>query len=112
MEAVLRDFDDKNPQEDPVIHFYELYPEGSTTQRRDSAGCVLHATASGVIHRQKAGRDSAQGFWFAGRTGGHHDVGEMAKRHSGLTVAQEISATCLFVQILESGPLFLSKPSI
>jgi len=25
MEAVLRDFDDRNPQEDPVIHFYELF---------------------------------------------------------------------------------------
>lgn len=25
MEAVLRDFDNRNPQEDPVIHFYELF---------------------------------------------------------------------------------------
>ena len=25
MNAVLRDFDDRNPQEDPVIHFYELF---------------------------------------------------------------------------------------
>jgi hypothetical protein len=25
MEAVLRDFGDRNPQEDPVIHFYELF---------------------------------------------------------------------------------------
>jgi Type ISP C-terminal specificity domain len=25
MEAVVRDFGDKNPQEDPVIHFYELF---------------------------------------------------------------------------------------
>src|SRR5438034_9474658 len=25
MEAVVRDFGDRNPQEDPVIHFYELF---------------------------------------------------------------------------------------
>ena len=25
MEAILRDFGDRNPQEDPVIHFYELF---------------------------------------------------------------------------------------
>ena len=25
MEAVLRDFGDRNPEEDPVIHFYELF---------------------------------------------------------------------------------------
>jgi len=25
MEAVLRDFGDRNPEEDPAIHFYELF---------------------------------------------------------------------------------------
>lgn len=25
MEAVVRDFGDRNPQEDPVIHFYEHF---------------------------------------------------------------------------------------
>ena len=28
MEAVVRDFGDRNPQEDPVIHFYELFLSG------------------------------------------------------------------------------------
>ncbi len=49
MEAVLRDFGDRNPQEDPVIHFYELSWRNTTGSRRFSvasstlrARCLLH----------------------------------------------------------------------
>jgi hypothetical protein len=38
MEAVMRDFDDKNPQEDPVIHFYELFLKEYDPKKRMQRG--------------------------------------------------------------------------
>lgn len=38
MEAVLRDFGDKNPQEDPVIHFYEDFLREYDPQKRTKRG--------------------------------------------------------------------------
>ncbi|MER9363392.1 type ISP restriction/modification enzyme [Mesorhizobium sp. M0500] len=38
MEAVLLDFDDKNPQEDPVIHFYELFLKEYDAKKRMQRG--------------------------------------------------------------------------
>lgn len=38
MEAVLRDFDDRNPNEDPVIHFYELFLKEYDAQKRMQRG--------------------------------------------------------------------------
>jgi predicted helicase len=38
MEAVIRDFDDKNPHEDPVIHFYELFLREYDPKKRMQRG--------------------------------------------------------------------------
>jgi len=38
MPAVLRDFGDKNPQEDPVIHFYELFLKEYDSKKRMQRG--------------------------------------------------------------------------
>lgn len=38
MEAVLRDFDDRNPNEDPVIHFYELFLREYDAKKRMQRG--------------------------------------------------------------------------
>lgn len=38
MEAVLRDFDNRNPQEDPVIHFYELFLKEYDAKKRMQRG--------------------------------------------------------------------------
>jgi predicted helicase len=38
MEAVLRDFGDRNPQEDPVIHFYELFLKQYDAEKRIKRG--------------------------------------------------------------------------
>ncbi|WP_380874287.1 DNA methyltransferase [Sphingomonas sp. DBB INV C78] len=38
MEAVLRDFDDRNPNEDPVIHFYELFLKEYDSKKRMQRG--------------------------------------------------------------------------
>ncbi len=38
MQAVLRDFGDRNPQEDPVIHFYELFLKEYDAKKRMQRG--------------------------------------------------------------------------
>src|SRR5205814_10687746 len=38
MEAVVRDFGDRNPQEDPVIHFYELFLKEYDAKKRIQRG--------------------------------------------------------------------------
>lgn len=38
MAAVLRDFDDRNPEEDPVIHFYELFLKEYDPKKRMQRG--------------------------------------------------------------------------
>src|SRR6266568_350077 len=38
MEAVVRDFGDRNPQEDPVIHFYELFLQEYDAKKRMQRG--------------------------------------------------------------------------
>ena len=38
MEAVVRDFGDQNPQEDPVIHFYELFLKEYDAKKRMQRG--------------------------------------------------------------------------
>ena len=38
MDAVLRDFDNRNPQEDPVIHFYELFLKEYDAKKRMQRG--------------------------------------------------------------------------
>ena len=38
MEAVLRDFGDRNPQEDPVVHFYELFLKEYDPKKRMQRG--------------------------------------------------------------------------
>ncbi len=38
MEAVLRDFDNRNPQEDPVVHFYELFLKEYDAKKRIQRG--------------------------------------------------------------------------
>ena len=38
MDDVLRDFGDRNPQEDPVIHFYELFLKEYDAKKRMQRG--------------------------------------------------------------------------
>ncbi len=39
MDAVVRDFGDRNPREDPVIHFYELFLKEYDAEKRMHAAC-------------------------------------------------------------------------
>ena len=51
MEAVLLDFDNRNPQEDPVIHFYELFLKEYDAKKRMQRGVFYTPQARGLLHR-------------------------------------------------------------
>ena len=50
MEAVVRDFGDRNPQEDPVIHFYEDFLAAYDKRKKVERGVFLHSTFRGLLH--------------------------------------------------------------
>ena len=50
MEAVLRDFGDRNPKEDPVIHFYELFLNEYDSERRIQRGVFFYSAPGSELH--------------------------------------------------------------
>ena len=53
MEAVLRDFGDRNPKEDPVIHFYELFLKEYDPKKRMQRGVFYTPAPGGELHRSR-----------------------------------------------------------
>lgn len=48
--AVLRDFGNRTQGEDPVIHFYEHFPERLQQEAESAARGILYAATGGVVH--------------------------------------------------------------
>ena len=63
MDAVVRDFGDKNPREDPVIHFYESFLSEYDKQREGRARCLLHPAPRGLVHCPISGPATSNGVW-------------------------------------------------
>ena len=101
MEAVVRDFGDRNPQEDPVIHFYEHFLAAYDKEQKVSRGVFY--TPRPVVSYIVRSVDELLRTEF-GLTDGLADTttwGEMAKRHEDLNVPEGTSPTQAFVQILD-----------
>ena len=101
MDAVVRDFGDKNPREDPVIHFYESFLSEYDKQKKVERGVFY--TPRPVVSYIVRSVDQLLRTEF-GLDDGLADVttwGEMAKRHKSLTVPEGISPDTDFVQILD-----------
>jgi len=101
MEAVVRDFDDKNPQEDPVIHFYEDFIAQYDPQRRRQRGVFY--TPRPVVSYIVRSVDELLHTEF-GLEDGLADTttwGEMAERHADLKIPDGVSPDQAFVQILD-----------
>lgn len=101
MEAVVRDFGDRNPQEDPVIHFYELFLKEYDAKKRMQRGVFY--TPRPVVSYIVRSVDELLRTEF-GLADGLADTttwGEMAKRHKDLKIPEGISADQDFVQILD-----------
>ena len=101
MEAVVRDFGDHNPQEDPVIHFYEHFLAAYDKKQKVSRGVFY--TPRPVVSYIVRSVDQLLRSKF-GLTDGLADTttwGEMAERHKELKIPEETSPTQAFVQILD-----------
>ena len=101
MEAVVRDFGDRNPQEDPVIHFYEHFLAAYDKKQKVSRGVFYtpHPVVSYIVRSVDELLRSEFGL-----TDGLADTttwGEMAKRHRELKIPEGTPPGQAFVQILD-----------
>lgn len=101
MEAVVADFGDRNPQEDPVIHFYELFLKEYDAKKRMQRGVFY--TPRPVVSYIILSVDELLRTEF-GLEDGLADTttwGEMARRHKDLTIPEGVPRDQDFVQILD-----------
>ena len=101
MEAVVRDFGDRNPQEDPVIHFYEHFLACYNKKQKVSRGVFY--TPRPVVSYIVRSVDELLRTEF-GLADGLADTttwGEMAKLYEDLKIPEGTSPTQAFVQILD-----------
>ncbi len=110
MEAVLRDFGDRNPQEDPVIHFYEHFLKEYDAKKRMQRG-VFYTPRPVVSYIVRSVHELLQSkFGLADGLADTATWGEMLERHPGLKLpllsdspgeTRTISPDEPFVQILD-----------
>ncbi len=101
MEAIIRDFGDRNPEEDPVIHFYELFLEQYDAEKRMQRGVFY--TPRPVVSYIVRAVDELLRTEF-GLEDGLADTttwGELVKRHQGLKIPDGVSPDQDFVQIID-----------
>jgi predicted helicase len=101
MEAVVRDFGDKNPLEDPVIHFYELFLKEYDSQVRMERGVFY--TPRPVVSFIVRSVDEILRTEFKLKDGLADTVtwGEMVKGNKDLEIPKGIKPDDQFVQILD-----------
>ena len=101
MDAVVRDFGDRNPREDPVIHFYELFLKEYDAEKRMQRG-VFYTPRPVVSYIVRSVHTLLRSEF--GLKDGLADTatwGEMAKRHKDLIIPDGVSPDQDFVQILD-----------
>ena len=101
MEAVVHDFGDRKPQEDPVIHFYEHFLAAYDKKQKVSRGVFY--TPRPVVSYIVRSVDELLRSEF-GLSDGLADTatwGEMAERHEDLVIPGGIPPDQAFVQILD-----------
>jgi predicted helicase len=101
MEAVLRDFDDRNPEEDPAIHFYELFLKEYDAKKRIERGVFY--TPRPVVSYIVRSVDEILRKEF-GLDDGLADTAtwdDVLTRHKNLRPPPGVSLKSPFVQILD-----------
>ena len=97
MEAVIADFGNKNPQEDPVIHFYELFLKEYDAKKRMSRG-VFYTPRPVVAYIVRSVNKMLRNEF--GLLDGLADIttwGELAERDSKITIPKGVSRDQAFV---------------
>lgn len=101
MEAVLRDFGDRNPQEDPVVHFYELFLKEYDPKKRMQRG-VFYTPRPVVSYIVRSVDEILRKeFGLADGLADTATWGEMKKRRPELKIPDGAKADDAFVQILD-----------
>lgn len=101
MEAVLRDFGNKNPNEDPIIHFYEYFLKEYDSIMREQRG--VYYTPLPVVKFIVRNVDEILEKEF-GLKDGLADTatwGDMNAHNNDITLPEGVSAEDPFVQILD-----------
>ena len=101
MEAVVRDFGNRNPREDPVVHFYELFLKEYDAEKRMQRG-VFYTPRPVVSYIVRSVHTLLRSEF--GLKDGLADTatwGEMAERREDLRIPDAISPDQGFVQILD-----------
>jgi hypothetical protein len=100
MEYVVSDFGDRNPQEDPVIHFYEHFLAAYDKKQKVSRG-VFYTPRPVVSYIVRSVHDLLRSeFGLADGLADTTTWGDMAKRNGDLSIPEGTSPTQAFVQIL------------
>ena len=101
MLAVLRDFGDKNPKEDPVIHFYELFLKEYDPEKRVQRGVFY--TPRPVVNFIVRGVDEVLRTEFDLPLGlaDTSTWGDLAGRNDKIIIPEHIDPETPFVQILD-----------
>jgi predicted helicase len=101
MEAVIRDFGDRNRVEDPVIHFYELFLKEYDPQKRMQRG-VFYTPQPVVSYIVGSVHELLQTeFGLEDGLASTVTWAEMAKRHKDLKIPDGVAPESAFVQILD-----------
>lgn len=101
MEAVVRDFGDLNPEEDPVIHFYELFLSEYDPGKRVERG-VFYTPQPVVSFIVRSVHELLQTeFGLEDGLASTATWGEMAAKHAGLSFPAGAKADDPFVVILD-----------
>lgn len=101
MEAVVRDFGDRNPREDPVIHFYELFLKEYDAAKRMQRGVFYtpRPVVSYIVRSIHALLRSE--FGLADGLADTTTWTQMADRLDGTTIPEDVPPEQDFVQILD-----------
>ncbi|HVG19861.1 MAG TPA: type ISP restriction/modification enzyme [Blastocatellia bacterium] len=101
MESVLRHFDDRNPNEDPLIHFYELFLKEYDPKRRMRRGVFYTPRAVVSFVVRSVDEILRREFGLEDGLADTTTWGEMAARDTGVKIPEGVSRDAPFVQILD-----------
>ncbi|MFP4500385.1 MAG: type ISP restriction/modification enzyme [Candidatus Hydrogenedentota bacterium] len=101
MEAVLHDFDDRNPEEDPVIHFYEDFLSEYDRRRRVERGVFYTPKPVVSFIVRSVHQVLQQDFGLEDGLADTATWGDMRRKFPGMKLPRHASPKEPFVQILD-----------